>query len=771
MLARQSAASTWRRVLVAPLSAARVHTNSHASDEVEKAVAQATASLLARIATMEEENRALKQQLQDAIKASKLAAPPEEKRIGQKERTTKPDTTTKGPAKPVQTRMPREQASMEPSASSSPNVEVVAVPTSTVGDSNAMPSENASIEKVPPRNKPPNNKLFYRLMWGSKTLCPSPTLRETLNEVDVFSRQWEIHEIPAVMNCLVLVDRVPDALAFAKKWTNSITMLNHLLREAARVKCPKLALGLLQLGVERNYDICTTSYNMVIIACARGPASYLSTVEHLLSDMQERGHRPNAATFGGLLVTTARLNHWITSQSALDMMDTLPTDERVAAYASVLVRLSRFDHHEFCYRVFKHTVETGLPLGEEAIRSVISSCGKISRRDDALEMLNVISVDSIQSLRTFNALIAAYANLDPAKAFDVFRALQQRELNIDIFTVNSVLLACVRQRLFADGVELFESRPVPFDVVTICTMLQLCGQAKDAAKALDIFKQARETLPLSRPLLEELVEALVEADAGDKALNEFEELKPKIEFVPTLKLLNGLLRAARLVPDCDAAGRQVLDWFEGAGVSMSSVSANHMLLLLLQAKKLDEAAAWLDEIRRRGLVTYFSYQQLMVAYFDAGDYAKCLEVYNQCTGQRLEMLQQVKWKPYAFPRTGIVVLAQRAHFALGNWDKVIAMAPLVKGRQGTLHSWLSDRGCQELLQKAILAHEQRGDWEGCVSTYSMMVAVGMNDTEAYQATVRAVAKAGEFEAALDVNGGEWYRNERSSKGWFSGDSS
>ncbi|KDO28095.1 hypothetical protein SPRG_20255 [Saprolegnia parasitica CBS 223.65] len=768
-------------------SIAPVHTNSAPSDDVEKAVAQATASLLARIAAMEAENVALKQQLQTAMKTGAIppngvdkapAAPTitEPKKTSATTATKKTSVTTAAQKMPATTELKKTPATPAPKKSVATTEPVTAKraevprvrPAAPVLEATPLVDESTSLA-APEGRKLPSNKFFFRLMHSSKTMQISPTLRAMLSEMDLYNHKWEINEIPAVMNCLVLLDRVPEALAFAKKWINSLTMLNHLMGQAARVKCPKLALGLLQLGVERNYAIDELTYNKCIVACARGPPSYLSTIEHLVTDMQEHGHRPNDLTFGALVVAAARLDHWSAVGPTLDMMDELPYDERVAAYSTVLVRLGREDHHEFCYRLFKHTITTGLSVSEDAVRVVVASCGKIARRVDALEVLDAISLDSIVSLKTFNALIAALANLDPTRAFEVFGTLQSRpNLELDIYTVNSVLLACVRARSFDEGVELFESRPVPFDNVTICTMLQLCGQAKQHAKATEIFGTALTTLPPSRQLYEEYFEALVESDVGSLAIEAFWRARENdTKFQPTLKMLNCLLRACHASTEhLDVMGQRLLDVFENANHTVSSVSVNHQLSLLIAANKLDAADEWLNTMRARGLVTYFSYQQLMVAYYDRGEYDKCLEVYGQCRGQRIEMLQQVKWKPYAFPRTGLVLLAQRAYYALGDWDSVVAMAPTVKGRQGTLHPWLSDRGCQELLMRAILAHEQRGDWEACVALYSKMVSVGMNDTDAYQATVRAVAKAGEFEAALDVNGGEWYRNERTSKGWF-----
>ncbi|OQS03404.1 hypothetical protein THRCLA_04297 [Thraustotheca clavata] len=751
----------WTRGISPAISSSLcVHTSSKDVSDVERAVAQATASLLARIAAMEQENHQLKSQLKDAMASIKTIDQSMINAVVAKE-----DNDVELPL--LQTM----DDPLEDDTSLDEKLEIVTEvkePT-IIAQKPLVENKKAIVAKSLKTAKPPSNKFFFRLMYGSKTMQLSPKLRDSLNQLDVFGRSWEIHEIPAVMNCLVLLDRVPDALAFAKKWTNSITILDHLMGQAARVKCPKLALGLLQLAVERQYDVSTTTYNKCMVACARGPSSYLATVEHLFSDMQEHGHHPNGMTFGALLVAAARLDHWHSAQPTIDMMDTLPYEERLEAYTQVIIRLGRLDHHEFCYRIFKHAMEESLPLGEDAIRSVISSCGKIARRDDAAKMLDYVSLDSIQSLKTFNALIAAYANLNPPKAFEVFQELQKRPgLDLDIYTVNSVLLACVRQRSFEEGLELYESRPVPFDLVTICTMLQLFGQAKKPELAASIFLKALESLPASRALFEEYFEALIECNEADTAIDAFWKYNSHPGFQPTLKILNCLLRACHECTDTgfDLKGKQIFDWFLKKHESIGSVAYNHMLTLLIKAQKIDQAHEWFDEMRLKGIVTYFSFQQLMLAYYDCGEFAKCIDIYNSFQGQRIEMLQQVKWKPYAFPRTGLAVLAQRAHFALGDWDQVIAMAPQLKGRKGQLHPWYTDRGCQELLQKAILATEQKDDWQSCVSLYSMMVSVGMNDNEAYQATVRAVAKAGEFEAALDVNGGEWYRNERTSKGWF-----
>nr|AAY43382.1 unknown protein [Phytophthora infestans] len=73
----------------------------------------------------------------------------------------------------------------------------------------------------------------------------------------------------------------------------------------------------------------------------------------------------------------------------------------------------------------------------------------------------------------------------------------------------------------------------------------------------------------------------------------------------------------------------------------------------------------------------------------------------------------------------------------------------------------------ELLVLAVSSCESEGDWRAAVTMYDEMTGRLDEDTnvEMYKHIVKIVASAGEFDRALDVGGGQWYRQNRPDQGW------
>ena len=75
---------------------------------------------------------------------------------------------------------------------------------------------------------------------------------------------------------------------------------------------------------------------------------------------------------------------------------------------------------------------------------------------------------------------------------------------------------------------------------------------------------------------------------------------------------------------------------------------------------------------------------------------------------------------------------------------------------------------KEVAKIAVEACDKTEDWKSAVQLYDS-IAPDLDEPSniaIYEIVVKIVARAGEFEGALDVNGGEWYRNNRTDKGWF-----
>ncbi|KAG9399269.1 hypothetical protein AC1031_012226 [Aphanomyces cochlioides] len=606
-------------------------------------------------------------------------------------------------------------------------------------------------------------EFYFRLLGCTNQLKVSPKLRQMLTSMPLMDMKWKVDEAPAILIALVLLDRVKDAIYFASRYRDA-AIQRHFIVLSKRLACPGLALAILAQVSEYHGSGAVDEffYGCAIAACSHGPKASIHVTHVLFQDMQDHGVPINAKTFGSIMCACARLDEWKRMTQIWQLVDSLP--EKEAIYTEILLELGKADLHEATFRAYKHALAEKIVLPERIHRIAISSSSKISNRDDAMQQLDAFQdqmASSIESPALFNALIAAYANLHPETSFDVFQTMQDRGIVPDIYTYNSVLLACVRQRDYARGLEVFQSI-ADYDIVTNCTMLQLCRQANEIAMAKSVYYNCLNHLGPSTVLYEEFVETLVENNRMADAIKVYTKNKDFSSFQRTSKLLNLLLRATK--DDVETA-QAIFDDFSTRPLPISAVSWNHLMAAYIAADRLNDADRILHEMQRRGQASVFSYQQLMSAFYDKGDFGRCVDVYKQFVGVRFQRLNNAMRAKQlqSFPQTGLRITASRAMYEMKEFAEVVQMAPSFNAPK--LH--MLTEGCKrELIKQSILAAEQLNDWQTCVQLYTDMVRANCNDIAAYESTVRAVAKAGEFDAALDVDGGSWYRNERHSKGWF-----
>ncbi|RHY24111.1 hypothetical protein DYB32_008969 [Aphanomyces invadans] len=592
---------------------------------------------------------------------------------------------------------------------------------------------------------------------------------------------WTSKEAPAILTALVLLDRLNDAKVFASRYGSDLALQHRFMAQASRVKCPDVAISILAnvADVHSADAIDAYLYTGAISACSNGPAEFVPMAFELFEDLIRAPHvDATALTYAAVLSACSRLDKWDYAMRVLRMIQALP--DRADVIATVIQTVGLANHHEFAFRLFKFALDAHLPLPERAVRVALSSCAKVSNRDSAVDRLDkllqsVLSPSAATpsySLKLYNALIAAYANLEPATSFDVYDALHARGFVPDIYTYNSVLLACVRARDIPRGLALFRAMPVQFDLVTICTMLQLCRQSSNDASNVDAAVQMATELYFdglnafgpSITLYEEYLETLVEHQRVEMAVQLYDKNRRLADFMRTSKLLNLLLRATK---HDVATAQRIFDDFANRNVPVASVSWNHLMAAYIAANDLGRAEQVLIKMQQLQVATVFSYQLLMAAYYNSNEYTHCARIFDQFDGLRFQRMHSgIHAKPQKVPQSGVVILASRALYELKDYRAVVAMAPSFHAPR---LSQLTDGCKKELVRQAILASEQLDDWQSCVQLYGEMVRAGVSDVKAYEATVRAVAKAGEFEAALDVNGGDWYRNDRHdkhSKGWF-----
>ncbi|ETV64912.1 hypothetical protein H257_18278 [Aphanomyces astaci] len=747
---RTGSAVAWTR----GMSSVQVNNDVRSLGAIERAVSEATAVLRKQLHDAEVENAQLRLALTKATRMLPSEQPPPSLAQG------KPLVI---PAIHVPSPPLHDVKKQQPPL-------VHAAPTTTADDvEKAAPTEAKMKSDLYGGSTPV--QFYFRLIECTRKYMLSPKLRKTLATMPLLQMSWTAKEAPAILTALILMDRHHDAKTFASRYASDAALQHRFMAQASRLRCPDVAISILANVAEHhsNEAIDAYLYTGAISACSNGPVEFVPTAFDLFEDMAHSAHvDPTPLTYSAVLTACSRLDKWDYATRVLRTIETLP--DRADVMASVIQSVGLANHHEFAFRFFKFALDAKLPLPERAIRVALSSCAKVSNRDSAVHRLDAflhsLPTDESYSPKLYNALISAYANLEPATSFQVYAAMHKRGLDPDIFTYNSVLLACVRARDIPRGLALFRAMPVAFDLVTICTMLQLCRQVSPhtndmAQLATELYYDGLNAFGPSNTLYEEYLETLVEHGNMDAAVQLYAKNRRLPGFTRTSKLLNLLLRATK---HDVAAAQRIFNEFANRNNVVSSVSWNHLLAAYVAAQDLGVAEQVLAKMEQLQVTTVYSYQVLMAAYFDSNEFAHCGRIFDQFQGLRFQRLHS---KPHKVPQTGLLILASKSRYALKDFDGVVAMAPAFNAPR---LSQLTDGCKKELVRLAILASEQLDDWQTCVQLYGEMARAGVSDVRSYEATVRAVAKAGEFEAALDVNGGDWYRNDRHDKhsnGWFS----
>lgn len=632
-----------------------------------------------------------------------------------------------------------------------------------------------------------------------------------MDEYPILDNKWSEQELVLITGALIKMNRSELALDVLRNQFQepNRNRLNRVAAESARLGNVQVALGILDIAKHFNMDPDVITYTSAIHACARGGRSDVPMALQLLNKMIQDGITPNHRTYGAAVLAYARMNRW---EEIEELMDTIPyTDDgnKSEVFASAIITCTRNRQYLFATRLFQMLLDQGIYPGDNLCNAALSACARTSDLHHLNIIFRLIEKHATPTIYTFNSMISAYGNArDMDEAMHVYAIMKERGVQPDVVTFNALLLGAVRSRrvdMLPQLLSMMDEEGAKWDVYTLNMLLEGCLVAEDAEQAekywdcatashkgnkknkknkvkgdssvaaTSLATQAQEQeaqlqdVRLDRTHFETLMGVYFAAKQFDKLITLWRENYVCRRRTKSSKALNFLIRACKETAD-DATAMALIDEFVGRGHVVSSVTHNHLLATLLAADKYPLARAHLRKMDNDGLATTFSFTLLMKHLLKRSNSEDKTAKASEAAHEVLELFKMYiytrnghpKWNTplLHFPTDALYVIATRAAKQVGAHEDLL-------GIYSECPATMSMAVKKEIVRLVIESCDAEGDWKTAVLLYDELTNALDTDTNIalYEKVVKIVARAGEFEKALDVNGGDWYRLNRTDKGW------
>lgn len=629
-----------------------------------------------------------------------------------------------------------------------------------------------------------------------------------MDEYPILDNKWSDQELVLITGALIKMNRSELALDVLRNQFQepNRNRLNRVAAESARLGNAQVALGILDIAKHFKLDPDVITYTSAIHACARGGRSDVPMALQLLNEMIQDGITPNHRTYGAAVLAYARMNRW---EEIEELMDAIPyTDDgnKSEVFASAIITCTRNRQYLFATRLFQMLLNQGIYPGDNLCNAALSACARTSDLHHLNIIFRLVEKHATPTIYTFNSMISAYGNArDMDEAMHVYAIMKERGVQPDVVTFNALLLGAVRSRrvdMLPQLLSMMDEEGAKWDVYTLNMLLEGCLVAEDAEQAekywdcatashkgnkknkvksdssvaaTSLATQAQEQeaqlqdVRLDRTHFETLMSVYFAAKQFDKLIALWRENYVCRRRTKSSKALNFLIRACKETAD-DATATALIDEFVGRGHVVSSVTHNHLLATLLAADKYSLALAHLRKMDNDGLATTFSFTLLMKHLLKRSNSEDKTTEASEAAHEVLELFKMyiharnghAKWNAplLHFPADALYVIATRAAKQVGAHEDLL-------GIYSECPATMSMAVKKEIARLTIESCDAEGDWKTAVLLYDELTNALDTDTNIalYELVVKIVARAGEFEKALDVNGGDWYRLNRTDKGW------
>lgn len=605
-----------------------------------------------------------------------------------------------------------------------------------------------------------------------------------MDEYPILDTKWSDQELVLITGALIRMNRSELALDVLRNQIQEPdrNRLNRVAAESARLGNAQVALGILDIAKHFGVEPDVVTYTSAIHACARGGRADVPVALQLLNEMIQDGVTPNHRTYGAAVLAYARLNRWDDIEELMEAIPYTDDGNKSEVFASAIITCTRNRQYVFATRLFRMLLDEGIYPGDNLCNAALSACARTADLRHLHIIFRLVEKHATPTLYTFNSMISAYGNArDVDEALRVYAGMKERGVQPDVVTFNALLLSAVRSRraeLLPQILDMMAEEGVKWDVYTLNMLLEGCVITEDAAQAERYWaaatnkkkskKALQQDVRLDRTHFETLMAVYFSAKQYEKLLALWRDNYTCRRRTKSSKALNFLIRACKELGD-DVTAVALLDEFVGRGHVVASVTHNHLLATFLAAGKYDHAFEHLAQMVKDGLATTFSFTLLMkqrlsltkedAGFGDSTANEDALALFNMYIAARND---RAKWDAplLHFPTDALYVIAARAAEAAAAHEGLL-------GIYSECPATMSMAVKTEIARLVLASCEKEGDWKAAVLIYDELTAALDEATNIafYEQVVKIVARAGEFEKALDLNGGDWYRLNRTDKGW------
>ncbi|KAI9907961.1 hypothetical protein PsorP6_004748 [Peronosclerospora sorghi] len=611
-------------------------------------------------------------------------------------------------------------------------------------------------------------KLLTAQMSSNKV---SAVLRKYFDEFPILNSDWNWsdQELVMIVCALMKMNRSEIALEVLQNQIRNLDLdiLNRISAASARLGNAQVAEGVLEIVKYFKMQPNVVTFTSVIHACARGARIDIPMALDYFEDMISAGVEPNARTYGAVILAYARLGCWTDVQELVNSISYRDDAHKMVVFTCAIISCSRNRQHCYASRLFELLLEDGVFPGHNVCNAALSCYARTSDLTKLRRTFELIERYATPTTYSFNCLISAFGNASQMdEALNVFKKMQDDDaVTPDIVTFNSLLCGAVRSRkvdMFPYILSLMDDAGVMWDPYTLTILLQGCALEGDTKMAEVYWSEATDSdqssainhrVTLDRSHFETLMNTYFMAKDYKAVVELWTKNKVCRRRAKSSKALNFLIRACEGLKD-DKMAMKILAEFAERGQPLSIITHNHMLEVFLAANKFAEALAYLHEMIDEHSVSTFSFTALLKYLAKHDRHADVLAVFklfletqNDASKRHNSLLH--------YPTDAIYVLTMRSAVKLKDHEAVLSI-------YRDLPTTMSAAVRTQLLVLAISSCEREGDWSAAVTMYDEMTGRihGDINVELYKQIVRIVASAGECDRALDVGGGQWYRENR-----------
>ncbi|KAG1692907.1 hypothetical protein DVH05_024194 [Phytophthora capsici] len=611
---------------------------------------------------------------------------------------------------------------------------------------------------------------------GSKKV--SSVLRKYMDEFPILDNHWSDQELVMIVCALIKMNRSEVALEVLRNQIKEPNRdrLNRVAAASARLGNASVALGVLDITNHFNMVPDVITFTSAIHACARGGKFDVPVALNLLNDMISAQVEPNARTYGAVILAYARLECWEQIENLVNSISYTDNDHKAEVFTCAIISCSRNQQHQYASRLFQLLLEDGVYPGDNVCNAALSSCARTSDLPQLRRTFKLVERYTTPSVYSYNCMISAYGNagnLD--EALEVFESMRRDDVVApDCVTFNSLLGAAVRSRrvdMFPFILSLMSESGFKWDAYTLNILLEGCALSGDVALAKHYWARAQgkddspeyveenQRVTVDRGHFELLMTVYYAAKDYQAIVDLWQKEKLCRRRAKSSKSLNFLIRACEGLRD-DKTAVALLAEFADRGQPLSSITHHHMLEVFLSVDNYSAAVAYLHKmIEMNGLVSTFAFTALMKYLVKNNRHSDVLTMFELYLETR-EAAIKGQNPLIHYPADAIYVMTMRSAVELGDHETVLSI-------YDELPVPMSMAVRTELLVLAVSSCEREGDWRAAVTMYDEMTGKldEATNVELYKHIVKIVASAGEFDRALDVGGGQWYRQNRPDRGW------